>query len=415
METENPQLILLDIMLGEDSGIDYLKEIRARGLQVPVVMITGHATIENAVEALRCGASDYIRKPVSFSLLLEISEKLIEEQAATAHDQHDEGAPVFITGNKELLEEVGRIKLMAESDIPVLITGESGTGKEILAELFHHYSLRKDQEMYKLNCAALPETLLENELFGHVKGAYTGAEKDYEGVFQRADRSTLFLDEIGDMTQSIQAKILRAIQNQEIRPVGSGKLIKVDVRFVAATNRDVENMIGQGKFREDLYYRLAAGRIHIPPLRERREDILPLSGHFMKVFQEKKRNREGQINPPGEFRLDKTVEKIFLEYNWPGNIRELKNTIQYSTAICTGGVIKVEHLPRILLTKACSTAAVQAGDEIGSFGPIDLMEKKMIREALEKTAFNKKEAAKILNISRTTLYQKIAKYGISSR
>ena len=398
IDKEIPELIILDIMLGEDSGLDLLKKIRNRGIKVPVIIMTGHATLENAITALRYGASDYVKKPVKFASLLDIAEKYIREnpfenREDAAEAQYNEQ---FITSEPALLKELEYAKKLAASDIPVLITGESGTGKEIIADIIHYCSGRRDKTAEKLNCAALPDTLLENELFGHNRGAYTGASDNYRGIFIRADKSTLFLDEIGDMGINVQSKILRALQNQEIRLVGREDPVKVDVRFIAATNRDLPELIKKGQFREDLFYRLNAGHIHISPLRERKGDIPVLLDYYLKYFSPDK------TPVPG---FDSDTMDILLSYSWPGNVRELKNTVQYCLAVSSGDIIRTENLPRQF--SGYSSGYQEDGDDL-----LARAEKELIKKTLSETGFNKKKTAEILKISRTTLYQKIIKYGI---
>ncbi len=395
LKSGNYSLIILDIMLGDESGLDLLNEIRGKGDSTPVIIMTGHATVDNAILALKYGAADYVRKPVKFSSLLDTAEKALKKTAQVSSSEEMEGE--FVTVNRHLLEELEHVRKIAATDIPVLISGESGTGKEIIAEMIHSFSDRSGYRMEKLNCAALPETLLENELFGHRRGAYTGASESYRGIFERSDKSTLFLDEIGDMVLSTQSKILRALQNQEIRAVGSENLVKINVRFIAATNRDLGELIKKGEFREDLYYRLNAGHIFIPPLRDRVEDVPVLLDYFLSYFSPE--NGKGKT-------FDDYSKEILLSYKWPGNVRELKNMVQYCIAVSKKDIIGEEDLPRQITEKTAKNSSLGEGNLM------QFMEKELIEETLRKTGFNKKKAAALLNISRTTLYQKIMKYEI---
>ena len=382
IKEEIPELIILDIMLGEDSGLELLKRIRNRGVKVPVIIMTGHATLENAITSLRYGASDYVKKPVKFAALLDTAEKYIRRTPLESVKQESclPYPEQFVTSDPYLLNELEHVKKLAVSDIPVLITGESGTGKEIIADIIHFYSDRKEKKAEKLNCAALPETLLENELFGHNRGAYTGASDNYRGIFIRADKSTLFLDEIGDMGINVQSKILRALQNQEIRLVGKEDPVKVDVRFIAATNRDLSVLIKKGEFREDLFYRLNAGHIHITPLRERKGDIPILIDYYLKHF-----SRDGRNFP--EF--DKDTIDLLVSYSWPGNVRELKNTVQYCLAVSSEDTIRAENLPRQF--SGYSENRAEGGEDL-----LAQAEKELIMKTLSETGFNKKRQRRSL-------------------
>jgi transcriptional regulator with PAS, ATPase and Fis domain len=295
-----------------------------------------------------------------------------------------------------MLKLCGKAKKLAITNLPILITGENGTGKEVVADFIHRHSARHLQKIVKINCAAFPETLLDNELFGHEKGAYTGADMAFKGVFERAHESSLFLDEIGDMPLTIQAKILRTLQHHEIRRIGGEDTITVDVRFIAATNRRLKELIESRKFREDLFYRLNAAILHLPPLRERKEDIPLLAEHFLSEY--------AGANAGTAKELSEEVLETFFEYHWPGNVRELKNALNYAAAISSGSVIGRDDLPPHF-------APISPQEAISENIREDT-EKTLILKALHKVNYNKTKAADLLKMSRKTLYNKLEKYGI---
>ena len=294
------QAVLLDMMLGEDNGLDLVRQIHQNYPHVPVIMITGYASIESAVQAIKSGASDYVSKPLNFAHLVEVVENAINSvqahQAPPAPADLPDGVPRLMTQNAQMLEVYDTVAKLAATDLPVLICGENGVGKEVVADVLHSRSPRQPTRMVKINCAAFPETLLDNELFGHEKGAYTGATTAFKGVFERADHSTLFLDEIGDMPLTIQAKILRTLHNHEIRRLGGQETIKVDVRFIAATNKRSQKTDSRGLFREDLFYRLNAAMIYVPPLRERKDDLALLTEHFLDEYASLKMTRRKWVS-----------------------------------------------------------------------------------------------------------------------
>jgi len=392
----NPHCILLDLMLGGENGIDVLKQIKDTHPKVPVLIITGFASIDTAVEAMRFGAYDYIQKPINFSDLLKTIESAIqnifkewEPQPRTSKSN----VPKLITVNPEMLAIIDKIIKLGPSDLPVLILGENGVGKEVIADLLHHYSKRRDQQMFKVNCAAFQESLLDNELFGHEKGAFTGADNIYFGVFERAHKGSLFLDEIGDMSLGIQSKILRALQNNEIRRIGGNTIINIDTRFIAATNMNIEAMIREKTFRKDLFFRLNTATLNIPPLRDRREDIPLLVSHFL------------EENDCASYELSNEVLETLSAYHWPGNIRELKNAIRYALTMCTGEKIRIQDLPHTLQNRLKTEQPAT---------PMKNVEYKLILEALKRNNFNKKRTAEEIGISRKTLYNKMEKYGFKS-
>ena len=394
-------VVLLDIRLGKENGIDILKKLLTIDANLPVIMITGYSSIDTAVQSIKLGAFDYVTKPLDFDKLLTLVENALKMSNLAEENRHLKNrlldlSPQIITQNGEMLELYEKAKKLAATDFPVLIAGENGTGKEVIADLIHVSSPRNSHKMLKINCAAFPETLLDNELFGHEKGAYTGAHSEFKGVFERADQSSLFLDEIGDMPLTIQAKILRTLQNSEIRRIGGDRTILVNVRFIAATNKNLHELIAQKLFRKDLFYRLNTAMLHLVPLRKRKEDIPLLVEYFLSEYAPSGSIRKKQAS-------DGVMERL-LEYDWPGNVRELKNTINYAAALSTKGMIQIEDLPRILSNLGHQEESENIREDV---------EKNLILKMLQKANYNKTKAAELLNMSRTTLYSKLEKYGIS--
>lgn len=398
IKVENFDLILLDLMLGAEDSRFLLDRIVKLKNSPPVVMITGFASINSAVDSIKRGAFDYVQKPIDFDELLKIVEKAVIDENHTSFRQGKT--------EKSLLEEsispfmisvLNKAKKLAVTDLPILILGENGTGKELMAEYIYHYSHRHTSQLHKINCAAFQESILDNELFGHNKGAYTGANEDYKGIFELSHGHTLFMDEIGDMSLSIQSKILRTLQNKEIRRLGSNKIITVDMRFIAATNKNVEKLISEKLFREDLYYRLNTAVIWIPPLRERVEDILNLAEYFLNLNRKKDMKKKV---------FSKSVSNLLMTYPWPGNIRELKNAIQYALAISSGEIIQLDDFP----VNIYSSNNEIVEDFSGNIR--EKAEKDIIVKTLKKHSYNKSRAASDLNMSRKTLYSRIEKYGI---
>ena len=384
--------VLLDIMLGDESGIDLLTRLLAVDKNVPVIMITAYASVESAVQSLKLGAFDYVKKPLDFDELLKAVQKACEfsrlrDENVRLRSRLKELSATIVTHDPRMETLLRKVEKLAATDLPVLICGESGTGKEVFADYLHAASSRSATPMVKINCVAFPETLLDNELFGHEKGAYTGADSVFKGLFEKADGSTLFLDEIGDMPLGIQAKILRFLQDREIRRLGGNETIRVNVRFIAATNKDLADLIRKGQFREDLYYRLNAAVLSLPSLRERRNDVPLLVEHFL---------AGGKVT--------EDVMERFLQYEWPGNVRELKNVVTYAAAMSSGDRIGMEDLPVHFL----ESARTEDGGNIR-----EDMERSLILKVLQSTKYNRSRAAEILNMSRKTLYTKMVKYDLS--
>lgn len=404
-------LILMDIKMVKMSGIEALKKIKEYNPAIPIIMMTAYSSVESAVEAMKSGAYDYLMKPLDFDALKitinrameHINLKMENERLKKVLGENfnfnniiGQSEPI-----KNLLE---KLAMVAPSDANVLITGESGTGKELIARAIHLNSNRNQGPFVAVNCAALTETLLESELFGHEKGAFTGADKKREGRFVSANKGTLFLDEIGEMPITMQPKLLRAIQEGEIQPIGSDKIVKVDVRIIAATNRNLEEEIEKGNFREDLYYRLNVVNLHIPPLRERVEDIPILAKHFLNIYGPKNKKEIKGISPQA---MD-----LLLKYNWPGNVRELENAIEHAVVLCTGDYITEKELPLRIRKQSEQIKEKKDIEKPSLDASLEELEKKAIIAALKKANGNKSEAARLLKITRRTLYLKMQKYGI---
>ncbi len=399
--------VITDITMPGMSGMEVLARVHEADELLPVVVITAYGTIESAVEAMKKGAFDYITKPFNrdelrLTLARAIRMRRLErenvELRAEVTDRYRFESIVGTSGKlREVLEMAGRA---APSDASVLITGESGTGKELLAKGIHYNSSRSKGPFVAVNCAAIPEGLIESELFGHVKGAFTGAIRDKEGKFELAHGGTLFLDEIGDLRVDLQAKILRTLQEREVDRVGGRHPVGVDVRVVAATNKDIERLVKEGGFREDLYYRLSVIVLPVPPLRERREDIPILVSHFLKKF-----------GAGADVRIDEDALSAIKSYGWPGNVRELENVIERATVIRRGDVITLADLPDKLKKEKTDVANIilNLPDEGIS---LEELEKSLIVKALERHKGNQTRAAEYLGITRPTLIYRMEKYGI---
>ncbi|MCG8471543.1 MAG: sigma-54 dependent transcriptional regulator [Desulfobacterales bacterium] len=405
-DAHRPELVVTDIRLSGMDGLQVLEAVKRKNTDTPVIVITAHGSIELAVEAMARGAFTFITKPFSRKALrlscrkaLEMVQLRRENRQLTRELETLRGdGPVIVSDvMKRLMEGALRV---AQSDAPVLITGESGTGKEVVARLIHQKSLRAAGPMVTVNCAAIPETLVESELFGHVKGAFTGAVSDQPGKFRAAEGGTLFLDEIGDLPLAAQAKLLRAIQEGEVEPVGSHKTVSCDIRLITATHRDLPERIKEGSFREDLYYRVGVVPLHIPPLRERREDILPLGLHFLEMHG----RQHGR-----QFHLSIEAEKRLLRHPWPGNIRELKNAVERCAILSPTDVIEGSQLAlegREAEAKPGGFCLPQEGLNLPE------LEKDLIRQALERSGGNRSKAARLLGIARHVLIYRLEKYGI---
>jgi len=401
-------VVLLDMKLPDRDGIELLSEFKKMDPRPYVIMMTAYPTVSTAVEAMKRGAFDYIPKPFSPEQLLmhvdRAARARIEEDKKEDYRKrilHKEEETFIVANSPQMKEVMNLAQKVADTDATVLITGESGTGKEVLAERIHALSHRKDKEFVAVDCSAIADGVVESELFGHAKGAFTGAWSMHRGSFEIASGGTLFLDEVGNLNLSTQSKLLRVIQEKEIKRVGEARPIKIDVRIISATNRDLEKEVEKGNFREDLLFRLNVFPIKIPPLRERKEDIIPLATGFLRIFC--KKHGKNIIG------FEKKVEEFMLGYNWPGNIRELKNLVER-------GVIVEE---RGILTKSSVVVGDNAIEKVTkeidkSISSLEEMEREHILNVLEKTGWNKKKSAKILKIDPKTLYAKIKKYNFSS-
>jgi two-component system response regulator HydG len=393
VEKEAFDIILLDVRMTNMDGIEALTEIRKISPLVPVLIMTAYASVKTAVEALKAGAFDYMTKP------LDIEEvKILIEKALEHYHLRTENLALKV---KILLDTLA---MVAPSDATVLIIGESGTGKEVVANAIHHNSPRAGQPFIKVSCAALPETLLESELFGHEKGAFTGAVSRREGRFQLAHRGTIFLDEVGEMNPAIQTKLLRVLQEKEFEPLGSARTIKVDIRVIAATNKDLTKEVKEGRFREDLYYRLNVVPITMPPLRDRKEDIPPLADHFLSIFREK--NRKPLKGISGK------AQDLLVRYDWPGNIRELENCIERAVIMAKEEMITPVDFPPQL--QRLSGEEERGGFAIPYGISLEAMEKELIIKTLAETGGNRTRAAEVLGINRRTLQNKLKEYGINA-
>lgn len=393
-------LILLDVKLPDEDGIKLIDDIKLISPSSYIIMISGHANIQNAVEAIKKGAYDFFEKPLDRERILIsinhcIEKKILtEELAALRKMKRDEE---IIGKSKKILEVLEIMQKVSPTNARILITGESGTGKELVAKYIHQNSKRKQYPFIKVNCAAIPSELIESELFGYEKGAFSGANDAKKGLIELADKGTLFLDEIADMSLAAQAKILRVIQTGEFSRVGGEKFHNVDVRVIAATNKDIKKLIAEGKFREDLFFRLNVVSINMPPLRERKEDI-PL---FIEKFIESVCVENGLVKK----RITEGAVKRLIEYNWPGNVRELKNVIE-SLVILSDDVIDEDDLPEFIIEKdgfSVSGTLKKTKEEI---------ERKMILDALEQSDWIISRAARILGVERTTLHKRLKALGI---
>ena len=409
-------LLLLDLMMPGMNGLDVLREIASEKLDIPSIMITAYASVSTAVEAMKLGAFDYITKPfvledvyLTARRALDVS-RLQEENYRLKKELKKKFSTHKIIGNSLPLQEVIKfIEKIADTDSTVLITGESGTGKELVAKTIHYNSSRARNTFVPLNCAAIPKDILESELFGHEKGAFTGAVTTRIGRFELANNGTLFLDEIGELAPSLQVKLLRVLQEKEFERVGGIKTIKVDVRIIAATNRDLEKAVKEGTFREDLYYRLNVIPLHLPPLRKMKEDVPLLVEHFVAEISKRKKKEPPKISPE--------TMNYLVNYKWPGNVRELENLIERLIILKEGDHITPDELPERFLENRQMPKVVTKSKLLSSEGVdlnlvLDEIENNMIIQALEMSKGIKSKAASLLGLNRTTLIEKMKKKSI---
>ena len=400
-----PDVVLLDIKLPDADGLDLLPQIKKQWPDTEVIVLTGNATFDAAVEATKRGAYHFLNKPFDPQTLLVTVERALEHKQQNEENSTLRRALSTMSGGSTpifqslVMQTVVRtVERVAPSDVSILITGESGTGKEVIADLIHALSPRSKGKIIKINCAALPRELIESELFGSVRGAFTGAHTDREGLFRQAEGGTLLLDEISEMPVDTQSKLLRVLQDQEVRPVGGKVSYKTNCRVVAATNRKTEEALKEGKLREDLFYRISAISVHLPPLRERREDIMPLANSFLKRFV-------AQANRAIRGFTPQAVERL-TAFDWPGNVRQLQNEVQRAVLLCEGTDIEATDL------SISNVPTDPDGVHDTNFTLLEGVERNAIIQMLKETGGNKLETAKRLGIGRQTLYNKIKAYGI---
>jgi two-component system, NtrC family, response regulator AtoC len=410
LSERNFDVFVVDNVMPEKGGLELIREYvgaAADGDRPQIVMMTAHATVESAIEAMKLGAFDYLQKPFEIDELLVVIGRALEHQRLRTEyryliSERDEQFDHYgIIGRSRAMEEViRRAELVAETKSTVLIMGETGTGKELVARAIHARSAQRDMPLIKVNCAAIPETLLESELFGHVRGAFTGATGTKKGKFALADGGSIFLDEIGTMSPALQSKLLRVLQEREFEPLGAERTEKVDVRVIAATNRDLRQMVAEGKFQEDLFYRLNVIPIEIPPLRERRDDIPSLIDHFVRKHAQRIGRRIE--------RIDDGVLTELQRYDWPGNVRELENTIERAVVLSPGANISAHSISVL----GASTPQTTGLPTLKLRQNIEWVERETIRRALENAGGVKKDAAELMGISQRALSYYLAKYRI---
>jgi two-component system nitrogen regulation response regulator NtrX len=416
VERELPDLVLLDVKMPGMDGLEVLDRLRAMNEALPVVVISGHGTISTAVEATKKGAFDFIEKPfASERVLVSLRNALDQGRLRDENRSLKKAVEVrhqMIGDSAGLKQVMGAVGRAAPTNATVLIQGESGVGKELVARTIHRNSLRSRERFVQVNCAAIPEELIESELFGHEKGSFTGATEKQVGKFEQADRGTIFLDEVGDMSAKTQAKVLRVLQEGEVERLGSARTIKVDVRVIAATNKNLEEEIEKARFREDLYFRLAVIPIFVPPLRDRPEDIPPLVRHFMDYF-----SRENNVRPK---RITQAALDALQRYRWKGNIRELRNTVERLIIMTGGDTIDAADLPDTVRSPAAGTfasARSSADSEATKAGTLrefkDMSERAYLVQKLRENAWNISKTAEVIDTPRSNLYKKLEQYQIS--
>jgi DNA-binding NtrC family response regulator len=412
-------IVLLDLKLPGLDGLEVLKKMMEINRGIEVIMITGYSTVETAVAAMKAGAADYVVKPFAPDEIRIRLQSILEKKAIAAENIYLRGELEEryqfdnIIGKSESMQEIFRlVEKVAPTDSTILIRGQSGTGKELIARAIHQHSLRKDKKFIAVDCGALPETLLESELFGHVKGSFTGAVVTKSGLLEVANGGTFFLDEVGDLSLGIQAKLLRVLQEKEFRQVGGVKSIKVNVRLVAATNQDLELMIREGRFREDLFYRVNIVPIRLPSLKERREDIPLLADHFLKVYNSRRNKNIKGFSPQ--------ALGVLMEYDWPGNVRELENIIDRMVIMSDSETIDVEHVPiHIVGSRVCfNITAARTGAELKEMKKrmrtqaVENVEKAFLIEALKRNQWNVSKAARDVGMYRQNFQAMMRKYNI---
>jgi DNA-binding NtrC family response regulator len=404
-----PAAVLLDLMMPEVDGVEVLKELRRRHPSLPVIILTAVSDIARAVEVTKLGAYDYLTKPVDRDRLLTTLRRavtqhsLVEEVDRLRGELSERYRLGSIVGSSAAMRTVyDQIEKVLESDITVFISGESGTGKELVAKAIHYGSLRSKGPFVDVNCAAIPEGLQESELFGHEKGAFTGAHAAHPGKFEQAAGGTILLDEVGEMSPSAQARLLRVLQERCLQRVGGTKTISLDVRVISSSNRDLEQLVADGRFRQDLYYRLVVFPIELPPLRQRREDIPALVEHFLDKYAGDAGRRITRVEPE--------ALELLMRHDWPGNVRELENVIHRSLLVASAPDLKRDDLPRDLLASGTDAAAPEG--EPGELCSLEELERRAIERAIDRFGGNLSDVARQLGIGRSTLYRKLEQYGL---
>ena len=418
LKTKSPSLVLLDLQLPDAEGLQTLDCIKIDSPEMPVIILTAHDTLHNAIESIKRGAYHFISKPYAPEELLSLIEKALEKQSLLRETEklrqkteqlekrleiaETRLTPIFKSKPMQEIDEL--ITAMAPSEANVLIVGESGVGKEVIANVIHARSRRAGKPMVKLNCAAFPQTMIEGELFGYVRGAFTGAMNDFPGMIAAAEGGTLFLDEISDMPTDLQTRFLRVLQEREYRPLGSTQIMKADFRVIASTNRPVAQALSKNLLRSDLYYRLNTFQIEVPPLRERKQDIPPLIASFLRQFAQQLEKPEPTIVPDAFQKL--------LDYAWPGNVRELQNAIEYAVVLSRRQLIGVKELPDEVQLPTVLQQTERGAPPRTGVQSLDDVERNTILQALAECHGNKKKAAELLGIQRPTLYNKMKRYAI---
>jgi DNA-binding NtrC family response regulator len=410
MLAEEPiDLILSDVRMPGMSGLDLLRHLKERDPEIQLVLMSAYSSVKDAVEAIQLGAADYVEKPIDFRRLERVLQTVLEKRQLQHRtrilEQRLQGCVTFegmVARSQQMLSVFAFIERLARYPTTALVTGESGTGKELVARALHNLSPLRERPFVVCNCTTLAPTLLESELFGHVRGAFTGADRDRKGLFEAAHGGTIFLDEIGELPIGVQVKLLRVLENREIKRIGSPDAVHIDIRVIAATNRDLSEMVRQSTFRDDLFYRLNVGAIYLPPLRSRVDDIEPLVHHFLGIFNERLART---VTAPTPQVLD-----IFARYQWPGNVRELANVIERALVVSKGTLILPENLPPHLFE--VRPMVVSDGLEMPDL-TLQAAEREQILRALQASGGKRVEAARRLGLSRRTLYRKLSRYGIS--
>ncbi len=405
LQSRGFDLVILDYRLPDITGMDILFEIKKENTTMPVVIMTSFNDIRTAVKAIKSGAFEYITKPVNPEELLMIVQQALKKEKKTEHIESNSSQPEFVQGRSEESKQLYEfIRLVAPTNMSVLVEGESGTGKENVARLIHQLSPRAHAPFVAVDCGALSKELAGSELFGHVKGAFTGAVADKKGQFEAAHKGTIFLDEVGNLSYEVQVKLLRAIQERIVQPIGGIREVKVDVRIITATNDDLSESVRKGEFREDLYHRVNEFKLKVPALRDREDDL----HEFMNFFRESA-NRELDKKVTA---FDPEVVELFEKYDWPGNLREMKNVIKRSVLLADGATIRLDTIPQEMIESVRQIAIERKGTVYDLKALQEVQEREMIMKTLQEVRYNKSKAARILNIDRKTLYLKMEKYGI---